>query len=402
VAAGAYVLIRLSPALAGTGWFGPAAMAVGLTTALAGGVVAALQGDIKRSLAGSTSSQYGLMFLAAGAGYAAASGAHLVTHAAFKSLLFLGAGVAVHTAGSGDLRRMRLGRALPGTALVFGTGILALAAVPPLGGAWTKEEVVAAAFGVSGGIGALALLSGLLTAFYATRLHLLAFGRDRVSGPGRAAAGEMAGMVTLAAFTILLSLLWLPGAEPLVEAAVSDGGLPHGEPWGLGAAVGAITAAAAVAWLLWRRKALFTFGLPEGLRAGAADWLGVPALARAAIGRPTLTLSRALAAFDDAVVDAGVRLAAAVGRGASRLLATWGERGIEGVVRGLTGATVSTARASRALDDDAVDGAVERTARAVGWAGGRSRRLQTGMAHHYYIALAAGLLGAIAVTLFLR
>ena len=402
VAAGAYVLVRLSPALAGTGWFGPAAMTLGLATALAGGVVAALQGDIKRSLAGSTSSQYGLMFLAAGAGSAAAAGAHLVAHSAFKSLLFLGAGVAIHAAGSGDLRRMRLGRALPATALVFGTGILALAAVPPLGGAWTKEEIVAAAFEASVATGVLALLSGLLTAFYAVRLYLLGFGRGRASGTGRPAAGESAGMATLAALTLLLSLLWLPGAERLVEAAVPAGGLPHGEPWGLWAAVGAIAAAAVVAWLLWRRTTLFSLGLPEGIRAGVADWLGIPGLARAAIGRPTLSLSGALAAFDHAVVDAGIRLAAAVGRGASRLLAAWGERGIEGVVRALTGATLSTARASGTLDDDAIDGAVEGTARAVGRAGTWSRRLQTGMAHHYYVVLAVGLLGAIAVTLFLR
>ena len=402
VAAGAYVLIRLSPTLAVTGWFGPAAMALGLATALAGGVVAALQGDIKRSLAGSTSSQYGLMFVAAGAGSAAAAGSHLVAHAAFKSLLFLGAGVAIHAAGSGDLRRMGLGRALPSTALLFGIGILALAAVPPLGGAWTKEVVVAAAFGVSVWTGGLALLSGLLTAFYAARLHLLAFAREPGQAGRKPHSGETAGLATLAAFTVLLSVLWLPGVESLVEAAAPEGGLPHGEPWGLWAAVGAIAVAAALVWLLWRRTALFPLGVPESARRHAADWLGIPALARAAVGRPTLALARTLAVFDDRVVDAGVRRAAAIGRGASRFFGAWGERGIEGVVWGLTGATLSTARASRVLDDGAVDHAVEETARAVGWAGGWSRRLQTGMAHHYYVIVAAGLLGAVAVTLFLR
>lgn len=402
VAAGAYALIRLAPALEGTGWFGPAAMAVGLATALAGGIVAALQDDIKRSLAGSTSSQYGLMFLAAGAGSAAAAGAHLVAHAAFKSLLFLGAGVAIHAAGTGDLRRMRLGHALPRTAFLFAIGILALAAVPPLGGAWTKEAVVSAAFEADPGIGVLALTSGLLTAFYAARLHLLAFGRDRTRTGRKPRGGESAGMVVLAVYTVLLAALWLPGAERSVEAAVPGREFPHPEAWGFWAAVGAIAVAAILAWFLRRRSLLFAAGIPEKVRAAAADWIGIPTLARAAVGRPTLALARMLATFDDRVIDAGVRGAVAAGRALSRALALWGERGIEGVVWGLVGATLSTARGSRAVDDGAVDGAVEGAAWAVGLAGRWSRRLQTGMAHHYYIIVAAGVLGAVTITLLLR
>ncbi|MGH2601645.1 MAG: proton-conducting transporter membrane subunit, partial [Dehalococcoidia bacterium] len=83
VAAGTYLLIRLAPALAPVWWFLPALALVGIATAVAGGIVAFIQTDIKRALAASTSAQYGLMFVAVGAGSAAAGAAHLVAHAAF-------------------------------------------------------------------------------------------------------------------------------------------------------------------------------------------------------------------------------------------------------------------------------------------------------------------------------
>src|SRR5690606_3093805 len=113
VSAGAYLLIRVAPALEAVGWFLPAIAGIGMATALAGGAIAVLQSQAKRALAASTSAQHGLMFVAIGAGSTAAAGAQLVTHAAFKSLLFLGAGVAIHTAGNGDLGGMGLGRVLP-------------------------------------------------------------------------------------------------------------------------------------------------------------------------------------------------------------------------------------------------------------------------------------------------
>jgi NADH-quinone oxidoreductase subunit L len=168
VSAGAYLLVRVAPVLEPVGWFLPAVAAVGLTTALLGSLVALAQDHIKRVLAGSTSAQYGLMFLAVGAGSVAAAGAQLVTHALFKSLLFLSAGVAIHAAGSSNLSEMRLGRSLPAAAALAGIGALALAAVPPLGGGWSKEQIVAAGFERSPWLGAAALLVAVLTAAYAT------------------------------------------------------------------------------------------------------------------------------------------------------------------------------------------------------------------------------------------
>lgn len=393
VAAGAYALIRLWPWLDPLPWIGPVTIAVGVLTTLAGGVVALLHTDIKKALAGSTSSQYGLMFLAVGAGSPAAAGAQLLTHATFKSLLFLGAGAAIHAVGTGRLDSMRLGRAMPGTAGLVAIGALGLAAVPPMGGAFSKESVLAAAVHASPGLGVLVLISGLLTAFYAGRLLLMSYGPGNpataVKQPRRA---EFLGIAVGATLTLLLSVLWLPRGPDLLQGALSVGPMPESQPWELPVSVALLGVAGLTCFLLWRREALFALGLPPRMRERLASWFGLPAAAHVLVARPTLVLARVLARFDDRVVDAGVRGAAAFGRFVSGLLALWGERGVDGLVEGAVSLTNSGARASMALDDRGIDGTVEGIARVTGWAGARSRRLQSGLTHHYYAVALAGLM----------
>lgn len=411
VAAGAYLLIRLSPMLEDAAWFLPAVAGVGLTTALAGGVVATVQTHAKRVLAGSTSAQYGLMFIAIGASSTAAAGAHLVTHAAFKSLLFLGAGVAIHATNSSELRSMRLGRVLPLIAALSLVGVLALAAVPPIGGAWTKEQIVAAAADSSIWLGAATLAAGFLSAVYASRFWLLVWSSDRGGGedsldgerplahtPGRT---ETASMAALTAATLLLSALWLPGAKGLVEDA-SRGELFEGGAWEFFAAIALVVAAAALAWMMLRRGLLLSLGLPGRLQASAGDWLGLPTAARLLVVDPVLALSGFLARFDNRVVDAGVRLAAAVAAAFSRLFSLRGEWTIDGVVMIIERMTMFGAQGSRLADEAGIDGAVEGGARGTGALGELSRKLQTGLAHHYYVLLAIGLaaiVGLLAVSL---
>ena len=226
VAAGAYLLIVTSPLLAAVPWFLPAIALVGLVTVFAGGAVAASQQQAKPALAGSTSAQYGLMFIAIGAGAPAIAGAQLVVHAAFKSLLFLGAGAAMHEVGTGQLARMRLGRARPVTALLSAVGLLALAAVPLTGGGWSKEAIVAAAEERSMLGGVLVLASGALTAFYATRLGLLMWGpgQDGTRDPRRPSVrADDLTMLPLALATVALSVLWLPGGAAWLVGADGPG-----------------------------------------------------------------------------------------------------------------------------------------------------------------------------------
>lgn len=455
VAAGAYLLIRLAPALEATGWFEPAVLALGLATALAGGVVATLQTHAKRVLAGSTSAQYGLMLAAIGAGSTAAAGAQLVTHAAFKSLLFLSAGVASHAVGHADLRGMHLGDALPRASLLSAVGALALAAVPPLGGAWSKEEIVGAVAGDVGSWPAVAIfVAAFLSTLYASRYWILAYGpeprRGRIPNPlsalgvGRRQRPaprhllhlpghlELASLGSLAAVTLVLSVLWLPGGGRIVEE-LTAGRLPGSEVVVREMneqiiSLGVIVAAVAVVWSLIRHARLASSGMRAPIRTRAANWFELGTAARTVIVTPVralsqalarldagsarvvrdgvgggvLTLSRQLARFDDHIIDAGVRATAAVAAAFSRLLSWRGELSIDGVVESIAGLSMRAAVAARVSDERTVDAAVEGIAREVGFTGRQSRKIQTGLAHHYYVMVAAGLAVALVMLAFAR
>lgn len=401
VAAGAYLVIRLAPVLEPVGWFLPVTATLGLLTALAGGVVATLQGHVKRALAASTSAQYGLMLHAVGAGSTVAAAAQLVTHAAFKSLFFLAAGVAIHATGTALLGRLRVGRAYPFVALSAGAGALALAGLPPLGGAWSKEAILAASFDASTGLGVGALAAGLLTALYAARLQLLAFGPGgvhlRVRRPTRP---EIAALAVLAGTTIALGVLWLPGVPALLETVVG-GELVPARPWEFLAALGVVVTGGLGAAALDRRGRLEDLGLRPGTRDALADWLGLPWLTNALVVAPTIRLSRALARADDRVIDAGVRAAARVAELMSSLVSRRLEISIDGLVTATAAATMRSADVSRVADDAGVDAAIEAAGRGVGIAGHQSRRLQTGQSHEYFVIVAAGLVviaGLLAIT----
>lgn len=178
--------------------------------------------------------------------------------------------------------------------------------------------------------------------------------------------------------------------------SATGGRLAFGAVWELWASLASIAVAAGACWLLWRRTALLTLGLPERARERAANWLGLPTAARWLVADPVLALARSLAAVDDRVVDAGIRGAAGVAALLSRALGWWGERGVDGLVTLLAHGTTGLANTSRTVDDSRVDAAVEALARNIGVAGAESRRLQTGLAHQYYVILAVGVLVVIA------
>jgi len=157
---------------------------IGATTALMAATIALVQTDIKRVLAYSTVSQLGYMFLATGVGAFAAAIFHLMTHAFFKALLFLGSGSVIHAmAGEQDMQRMGgLRTYLPVTFAVMMVGMLAIAGIPPLSGFFSKDEILYRTFlgGPTSGNVALALwitalATALLTAFYMARLMALTF-----------------------------------------------------------------------------------------------------------------------------------------------------------------------------------------------------------------------------------
>jgi NADH-quinone oxidoreductase subunit L len=400
VAAGAYVLARLHPVLYTVGWFAPTTIALGLLTALAGGVIAALQDDAKKLLAASTSAQYGLMLVAVGAGYPTIAVAYLIAHAFCKALLFLSAGVAIGATGTGELARMGLGRSLPVMAWLTASGTLALAAVPPLGMAWTKDGVVAAAAHHGTWLAVAVVVAGGLSAYYAARFQLLAYGppRDRRQGAPRHRPTiiEHVAIGVLGAFGLILGVLWLPAAEEALTTLVG-GALPTRAPWELVTSVLAIAVAAYAAVALRRNDRLAHAATTPTTR-GVAAWMGLPVLSRAAIVDPTLAAAAAAARFDDTVIDGAVRGIAAAGRSVTRGLRRADDRVVDAGVRGIAALTAWTARALDRVAEMSVDGTVTGLARLVGVAGRDSRRVQTGQAHTYYAAIAVGTVVLIALT----
>ncbi|MCY4164149.1 MAG: NADH-quinone oxidoreductase subunit L [bacterium] len=178
VTAGVYLLVRMNPLLAEAhGWVPDLIMWVGLATALMAATIAVAQNDIKKVLAYSTVSQLGFMFVAVGSGAYVAAIFHMVTHAFFKALLFLGAGSVIHSMdGDQDMRRYGgLTRLLPLTSWAFVAGWLAIAGVPPFSGFWSKDEILAYTYGENRLAWFLLLCTAVLTAFYMTRLVLLTF-----------------------------------------------------------------------------------------------------------------------------------------------------------------------------------------------------------------------------------
>jgi NADH-quinone oxidoreductase subunit L len=139
--------------------------------------VAVAQNDIKKVLAYSTVSQLGYMFLAVGSGAYVAAIFHMVTHAFFKALLFLGSGSVIHGMhDEQDMRRMGLLRKfLPVTAATFIVGWLAIAGVPPFAGFWSKDEILLFALAKSPALYIVGLVTALLTAYYMTRQVVLVF-----------------------------------------------------------------------------------------------------------------------------------------------------------------------------------------------------------------------------------
>lgn len=247
VTAGVYMVARFSPVFEASG--GTALMVVGYVgaaTALFAALMASVEYDIKRVLAYSTISQLGYMFLAHGVGAYSVGIFHLVTHAFFKALMFLGAGAVMHAlAGETDMRKMGgLRRLMPITGWTFAAGWLAICGVIPFAGFFSKDAILASAWQegqyVLWGAG---VATALLTAFYMSRLYFRVFeGRSRVPAgihahdapPTMAAA-----LIPLGLLSLVGGALNLPGMltlEHFLEPVVGESHVPVGvTPWVLAA-----------------------------------------------------------------------------------------------------------------------------------------------------------------------
>lgn len=150
---------------------------IGLATALLAASIAIRQNDIKKVLAYSTVSQLGFMFLALGTGHYVAAVFHVLTHAFFKALMFLGSGSVIHAmGGEQDIRKMGgLHKKMKITSITFFIGCLAISGIPGFSGFFSKDEILAGTFGHATWMYGLALFAALLTAFYMFRLYIITF-----------------------------------------------------------------------------------------------------------------------------------------------------------------------------------------------------------------------------------
>jgi NADH-quinone oxidoreductase subunit L len=191
VTAGVYLMTRVNPILAaGYDWVPDVIAWVGAITALIAATIAIAQNDIKKVLAYSTVSQLGYMFLAVGIGAYVAAIFHMVTHAFFKALLFLGSGSVIHgIGGDQDMRHMGgLRKYMPLTCATFIVGWLSIAGVPPFSGFWSKDEILTAAWASPGTQGkvlwAIGLVTALITAYYMSRqVYMVFYGARREAEP---------------------------------------------------------------------------------------------------------------------------------------------------------------------------------------------------------------------------
>lgn len=185
VAAGVFLVARMFPVFEGIPVVMTTIAWTGASTAFLGASIAITQNDIKKGLAYSTISQLGYMIMAMGVGAYSAGLFHLVTHAFFKAMLFLGSGSVIHgmeevvghnPATAQDMRLMGgLRKYMPVTATTFLLGTLAICGIPPFAGFWSKDEILASTFSVSPVLWGVGYLTAGITAFYMFRMYFLTF-----------------------------------------------------------------------------------------------------------------------------------------------------------------------------------------------------------------------------------
>lgn len=341
VTAGVYMVARCTPLFAVSPDAQYAVAMVGGITALLGGIIAVTQTDLKRILAYSTISHLGYMFVALGvctlAGVTAAM-FHLVTHAFFKALLFLGAGSVMHAAGGViDIHRLGgLRRRLPVTYWTFLVGCLAIAGVAPFSGFWSKDAILLALSGKAGHGGeggifgmllATTLFGVVLIDFYMFRPFFLVFhGPERIPPEAGHHAHESPGTMTAPLVVLAFGATvvgayfeWTHGFAEFLAATPSFGHLAGGESpasqhWRMGAISTIITlagiATAAAVYLGSRKKAERLAKVMDifGLYSLSYGKFFIDPIYSLLIVQPLLGLARLAAWFDRHVIDAVVDL----------------------------------------------------------------------------------------------
>lgn len=378
VTAGVFLVSRLAPLFA----LAPATLGIitviGALTALTAATIGLVQTDIKKVLAYSTISQLGFMFTAAGVGAFSAAVFHVVTHAFFKALLFLGAGAVIHALHEQqDIRSMGgLRQYMPTTYRLFLLAGLAIAGIPPLSGFFSKDAILWHVFEGAGLLGWLVLVAAAFcTAFYTFRLIALVFqGEERFDRrhlhPHEAPAVMRIPLLILGFLSVVGGLLGIPYAlfpfvdnPNLLERFLAPIFTPAT------ALLGTVAAPA----LHWEEYVLMLVATAAGAVGALTAWrlfttqaLGAEQLLATRLGQ----LYRIL--WHKYYVDEAYQklIVESLQQGAERFF--W-----------------------RFLDVTLIDGFVNGVARAIGYVGSLVRRLQTGVAQSYAMVMLIGILALL-------
>lgn len=338
---------------------------IGLATALFAATIAIRQYDIKKVLAYSTVSQLGFMFLALGVGAYTTAVFHVMTHAFFKALLFLGSGSVIHAmGGEQDIRKMGgLGKHMKITQATFLIGCLAIAGIPGFAGFFSKDEILAAAYGHSPVLFGLGLLGALMTAFYMFRLYFLTF-RGKFRGTHEqehhlheSPAAITIPLIVLAILSIVGGYVGLPAVisehhtlAHYLSPVVSNFGvhhLSHATEWALmGTSVGLVLVMIIIAYNATKKP---NFVPNTGLAKVLENKWYVDELYDAIIVRPIAAFSR----ISDKFIE---------------------KAGIDGLVNGV--------------------------GKTVRWGGDRMRLLQTGQVGFYIFVMVLGMVALFALSFF--
>ena len=339
VTAGVFLMTRVAPVVTESyAWVPDTIAVVGAATALFAATIAVAQHDIKRVLAYSTVSQLGFMFLAIGSGAYVAAIFHMVTHAFFKALLFLGSGSVIHGMHhEQDMRKMGALRiAMPVTAFTFIIGWLAIAGVPPFAGFWSKDEILLYVYADNRLLYVVGMVTALLTAYYMTRQVILVFfgeARWHDASADHGAHGDfrphespkvmLVPLVVLSVLSVVGGGMQLPFSkslhflehwlEPVIEGAERDikGTWAYDNKYVLlGVAIVVALAGIALSVAVYAKRRLPAVE-PKLLENA---WYYDASVARV-VGGPGAAAFRGVTAFDARVVDGAVNGTAALARG---------------------------------------------------------------------------------------
>ncbi len=344
VAAGVYLVARSYPLFEANPETLQVVAIIGTITAVLAALIAVAMNDIKKVLAYSTISQLGYMMLALGMGSWVAAIFHLMTHAFFKALLFLGAGSVIHATHTQDLHEMGgLAKKMPWTAATWVLGALSLAGIPPLAGFWSKDEILLVAYHEHRyGFLVVAILTAMLTAFYMARATFLAFfaapGPSSKNSHAHEAPWVMRGpLVALATLAVTAGLVGSPVTGFFFGRFMGE----HAEGEmnvGLAAvAVAGALIAIAYAWAMYVKEAVEPDWYMKNrfVEIVLAQHFRIDEAYDLVIVTPVVAVSEFFRKVDAAVVDGVVRATGKVGLVLSRGLAVFDRRGVDGAVDGL-------------------------------------------------------------------